>query len=87
MDDGKAVITLTTVQDAAKVTALAVEYAGEWPRVSGIKGGDVSMRDLVAIGEKARGNAAYKAFLFTSSTNSGCQGSNLTPSASQERIS
>ncbi|KAI6754086.1 hypothetical protein HG530_013262 [Fusarium avenaceum] len=55
VDDGDAVITLITAQDAAKVTALAVEYEGEWPIISGIKGTDITMNQLVALGEKIRG--------------------------------
>ncbi|KAG9497870.1 hypothetical protein J7337_010742 [Fusarium musae] len=55
IDDGEAVITLTSAQDAAKVTALAVEYEGEWPVVSGVKGTDITMNELVALGEKIRG--------------------------------
>jgi hypothetical protein len=55
VDDGEAVLSLVTAQDAAKVTALAVEYEGEWPIVSGIKGADITLNDLVALGEKVRG--------------------------------
>jgi hypothetical protein len=55
VDDGETVITLITAQDAAKATALAVEYEGEWPVVSGIKGADITMNELVALGEKVRG--------------------------------
>ncbi|KAF4943578.1 hypothetical protein FGADI_13311 [Fusarium gaditjirri] len=55
VDDGEAVITLTTAQDAARVTALAVEHEGEWPLVSGIEGTDMTMNELVALGEKIRG--------------------------------
>ncbi|KAF4457195.1 hypothetical protein F53441_839 [Fusarium austroafricanum] len=55
VDDGEATITLTTAQDAAKVTALAIEYEGEWPIVSGVKGVDITMNELVALGEKIRG--------------------------------
>ncbi|KAF4500338.1 2`-hydroxyisoflavone reductase [Fusarium agapanthi] len=40
---------------AAKVTALAVEYQEEWPIVSGVKGTDITMNELVALGEKIRG--------------------------------
>lgn len=60
IDDGEAVITLTSAQDAAKVTALAVEYEGEWPVVSGIKGTDITMNELVALGEKIRGTGSRK---------------------------
>ncbi|EKJ79542.1 hypothetical protein FPSE_00227 [Fusarium pseudograminearum CS3096] len=55
IDDGDVVFSLTTAQDAAKVTALALEYEGEWPVVSGIKGADITMNGLVALGEKIRG--------------------------------
>ncbi|KAF4969095.1 hypothetical protein FSARC_3618 [Fusarium sarcochroum] len=55
VDDGETVLTLTTAQDAAKVTALAIEYEGEWPLVSGVKGGNITMNELVALGEKIRG--------------------------------
>ncbi|KAF5664458.1 2-hydroxyisoflavone reductase [Fusarium heterosporum] len=55
VDDGEAVLSLITAQDAAKVTALAVEHEGEWPLVSGIKGANITMNELVALGEKIRG--------------------------------
>jgi hypothetical protein len=48
-------ITLTTVQDLANVVALAVEYEGEWTVVGGIKGTEISIRELLALGEKVRG--------------------------------
>ncbi|KAM0558096.1 hypothetical protein ACHAPJ_005263 [Fusarium lateritium] len=55
VDDGEAVITLTTAQDAAQVTALAIEDEREWPLVSGVKGSDITLNELVALGEKIRG--------------------------------
>jgi hypothetical protein len=48
-------ITLTTVQDLANVVALAVEYEGEWPVVGGMKGTEISIGELLALGEKVRG--------------------------------
>ena len=48
-------ITLTTVQDLANVVILAVEYEGEWPVVGGIKGTEISIGELLALGEKVRG--------------------------------
>jgi hypothetical protein len=48
-------ITLTTVQDLANVVTLAVEYEGEWPVVGGIKGTEISIGELLALGEKVRG--------------------------------
>ncbi|KAM0288446.1 hypothetical protein ACHAO9_007092 [Fusarium lateritium] len=55
VDDGETIISLVTAQDAAQVTALAVEYEGEWPIISGVKGADITMNELVALGEKIRG--------------------------------
>ncbi|KAM0426413.1 hypothetical protein ACHAPT_008460 [Fusarium lateritium] len=49
------VITLTTAQDTAKVVSLAIEYEGEWPLVSGIQGANITVNELIALGEKIRG--------------------------------
>lgn len=48
-------ITLTTVQDLANVVAKAIDFEGEWPVVGGIRGADMSIRQLIALGEKIRG--------------------------------
>lgn len=48
-------ITLTTVQDLANVVARAIDFEGEWPVVSGIRGADMSIGQLIALGEKIRG--------------------------------
>ncbi|KAK3684123.1 hypothetical protein B0T22DRAFT_469635 [Podospora appendiculata] len=48
-------ITLTTAQDLANVVARAVDYEGEWPLVGGVKGGEVTLGGLIAIGEQIRG--------------------------------
>ncbi|RMD39751.1 hypothetical protein DV735_g5369, partial [Chaetothyriales sp. CBS 134920] len=48
-------LTLTTVQDLAGVVARAIDYEGEWPVVGGIKGAQVELRELIALGEKIRG--------------------------------
>ncbi|OHF03033.1 NmrA-like family protein [Colletotrichum orchidophilum] len=56
VDGGEdAIITFTTAQDLAKVVALAVEYEGEWPVVGGIQGAQVTVGQLIALGEKIRG--------------------------------
>ncbi|KAK4696757.1 hypothetical protein P7C71_g1220, partial [Lecanoromycetidae sp. Uapishka_2] len=47
-------ITLTTVQDCANVVARAIDYEGKWPVVSGIRGADMSIGQLIALGEKIR---------------------------------
>ena len=48
-------ITLTTVQDLANVVVRAIDFEGEWPVVSGIRGADISIGQLIALGEKIRG--------------------------------
>lgn len=49
------VMSFTTVQDFARVVALAVEYEGEWPVDGGITGGRTTVGELIAMGEKIRG--------------------------------
>ena len=51
-------ITLTTVQDVANVVARAIEFESEWPLVGGIRGAEISIRHLIALGEKIRGPCA-----------------------------
>ena len=51
--------TLTTVQDIANVVARAIDYEGEWPVVGGIKGTAITLRQLVALGERVRGRCLY----------------------------
>lgn len=53
-DDGTR-ITLTAVQDIARVVARAVDYEGEWPVVGGIQGSNISIGEFIALGERARG--------------------------------
>ncbi|OQE05409.1 hypothetical protein PENVUL_c024G04326 [Penicillium vulpinum] len=57
--DGKnpGYLSLTTVEDVANVVAKAVLYEGQWPEVGGIRGDELSMTDLVALGEKVRGGS------------------------------
>ena len=52
-DDG--IMTLTTAQDLAAVVARAIDYEGEWPEAGGIRGTDMKVGDLIALGEKIRG--------------------------------
>lgn len=51
-------ITLTTVQDLANVVARAIDFEGEWPVVSGIRGAEMSIGQLITLGEKIRGACA-----------------------------
>jgi nucleoside-diphosphate-sugar epimerase len=53
-------ITFTTVRDLANVVALAVEYDGEWPVVGGMKGSDLSVGQLLALGEELRGKSTLR---------------------------
>lgn len=56
--DDDSPITFTTVQDLANVVAKAIDYEGEWPVISGIRGADISVGQLIALGEKIRGACA-----------------------------
>ena len=48
-------IVLTTVQDLANVVARAIDFEGEWPVTGGIRGAEISVGQLLALGEKIRG--------------------------------
>lgn len=48
-------LSLITVQDLAAVVARAVEYEGTWPVVGGIRGCEVSVSELIRLGEEIRG--------------------------------
>ena len=54
-DDVK--ITLTAAQDVANIVVKAVEYDGEWPVIGGIKGCDISIAELIHLGEDIRGES------------------------------
>jgi hypothetical protein len=49
-------MTFTSVQDIGGVVARAVEYTGEWPVVGGVSGSRVTIRELLQMGERVRGN-------------------------------
>ena len=51
--------TLTMVQDLANVVARAVEFEAEWPIVGGIKGTEISIEELMGLGEKIRGTSTH----------------------------
>jgi hypothetical protein len=53
--DGSDQLTLTTVQDLGAVVAAAIEFEGEWPEVGGIRGGQITLAELIELGEKVRG--------------------------------
>lgn len=52
-------VSFTTVDDVTNVVAKAVLYEGPWPEVGGIRGDEVSMAELVALGEKIRGKSTF----------------------------
>lgn len=49
------IMSFTTVQDLAGIVARAVEFEGEWPTIGGIRGTQLSMNRIVALGEEIRG--------------------------------
>ena len=57
--DGEALLTLTTVQDLAKVVAAAVDYEGAWPEIGGIQGGKITKAKLLELGGKIRGKFIF----------------------------
>jgi hypothetical protein len=48
-------ITFTSVHDLANVVAMAIDFDAEWPVVGGIRGTDISIGQLIVLGEKVRG--------------------------------
>ncbi|KAK4172669.1 hypothetical protein QBC36DRAFT_349385 [Triangularia setosa] len=48
-------VTLTTAKDLAGIVARAVEYEAEWPVVGGIKGDEITITEIIKLGEKIRG--------------------------------
>lgn len=49
-----ALISLITAEDFCAVIARAVEYKGRWPVIGGIRGDELSVAQLIALGEKIR---------------------------------
>ncbi|KAF3384917.1 hypothetical protein F1880_001776 [Penicillium rolfsii] len=52
-------MSLTTSRDVANVVARAIEYEGEWPVVGGIRGSELSVQEIIALGEKVRGGRPF----------------------------
>lgn len=48
-------LTLTTVQDVANVVVKSIDFQGEWSVIGGIRGTTISVKQLIALGEKLRG--------------------------------
>lgn len=48
-------ISLITVQDFCNIMVQAIEYEGVWPVVGGIRGDELTVAQLIAVGEKVRG--------------------------------
>lgn len=67
-DSGDARISLITVDDFSKAVARAIDYEGEWPVVGGVRGTLISIRQLIALGEKVRG-ASFGIIEFTERVN------------------
>lgn len=49
-------IVFTTAQDLANVVAQAIEYEGKWPVIGGIRGSDLTVAQLISLGERIRGS-------------------------------
>lgn len=48
-------LCLITVEDLANVVAAAIDFEGEWPVIGGVRGSEVSLGQLITLGEKLRG--------------------------------
>lgn len=48
-------ISLITIRDFCNIVAKAVEHEGVWPVVGGIRGDELTVAQLIAVGEKLRG--------------------------------
>jgi hypothetical protein len=47
-------ISVITIQDFCNIVAKAVDYEGEWPTVGGIRGDELTIPQLITIGERVR---------------------------------
>jgi hypothetical protein len=54
-DDAR--VSLITSDDLAELVARAIEYEGEWPVVGGIKADELTLRQIIDLGEKVRGTS------------------------------
>lgn len=50
-------MTLTTASDFANIVMRAIEYEGEWPVQGGIKGCEISLAEIIRLGEEIRGKS------------------------------
>ena len=48
-------INLITMEDFCSFVVRAVEYGGTWPIIGGIKGDQITVKQLILLGEKIRG--------------------------------
>jgi hypothetical protein len=47
------------VQDLGAVVAAAIDYEGEWPEVGGVRGGQITLSELIKLGEEIRGKRVH----------------------------
>ena len=52
-------MTLTSIHGFTNMVASATEYEGQWPVVGGIRGDELSVKELIALGEKIRSSSPY----------------------------
>ncbi|KAG9711425.1 NAD(P)-binding protein, partial [Aureobasidium melanogenum] len=72
-------ITFTTVQDLAQVVARAIDYEHPWPVVGGISGVEMSLKQMIELGEKIRGKPFKVEELPISELKNGTWKSSWTP--------
>ena len=70
VDDGDYKISLTTVQDMAGIVAEALDYPGQWPTIGGFSGSEITLAELIQLGEEIRGMYADNFFFLLGLFNS-----------------
>ncbi|KAK3898128.1 hypothetical protein C8A05DRAFT_47476 [Staphylotrichum tortipilum] len=80
-------INLTTVEDLVSVVVRAVEYEGEWPLVGGIKGDEITIGNLIKLGERVRGGPFSVERLNAGDLRAGVVRSSWLPKADHPSIS
>ncbi|KAK4442365.1 NAD(P)-binding protein [Podospora aff. communis PSN243] len=72
-------LTFTAVQDLGAAVARAVEFEGEWPVVGGISGNQISIREVLQLGEKILGNPFEVEHIPVAALEAGVPGTSWLP--------
>ncbi|PGH00862.1 hypothetical protein AJ80_09114 [Polytolypa hystricis UAMH7299] len=81
LDDGAQWTVITSVEDVAKVVALAIDYPGKWPETGGIVGTRIQVKDLISLAQKVRGEPFTVYTVKKDAIDEGIQNSEWLPPA------